>query len=236
MVVGGCAIQLALSAVWNHTWNCASVLSGVNSRISSVSQDGRSEKQCAVGGQVDIIISEWMGYFLLRESMLDSVLAARDRFLAPGGAMYPSHARMYLGAARSNAAHHRRSELHVSFSPPLPHTQTQTSSGSAACLSAGVADGSGGAWQCMMTERCTDHWAACWGLEASALAPLSAAEGGGCEGGCRRSCHCAGWATAVNLQYAECAMSAAKGCSQPHERWLQLLSLQEPAGNAAGLE
>jgi hypothetical protein len=29
--------------------------------------------------KVDIIISEWMGYFLLRESMLDSVLVARDR-------------------------------------------------------------------------------------------------------------------------------------------------------------
>lgn len=37
--------------------------------------------------QVDIIISEWMGYFLLRESMLDSVLKARDKWLKPGGAM-----------------------------------------------------------------------------------------------------------------------------------------------------
>eukprot|EP00933_Yihiella_yeosuensis_P031377 TRINITY_DN24939_c0_g1_i1.p1 TRINITY_DN24939_c0_g1~~TRINITY_DN24939_c0_g1_i1.p1 ORF type:complete len:398 (-),score=81.56 TRINITY_DN24939_c0_g1_i1:44-1186(-) len=46
--------------------------------------------------QVDVIVSEWMGYFLLRESMLDSVLVARDRFLKPGGAMYPSHATLYL--------------------------------------------------------------------------------------------------------------------------------------------
>jgi hypothetical protein len=30
---------------------------------------------------VDIIISEWMGYFLLYESMLDTVLYARDRYL-----------------------------------------------------------------------------------------------------------------------------------------------------------
>ncbi len=44
--------------------------------------------------KVDIIISEWMGYFLLRESMLDSVLVARDKFLKPGGALYPSHATM----------------------------------------------------------------------------------------------------------------------------------------------
>ena len=37
--------------------------------------------------KVDIIISEWMGYFLLRESMLDSVLVARDKFMKPGGSM-----------------------------------------------------------------------------------------------------------------------------------------------------
>lgn len=31
--------------------------------------------------KVDIIISEWMGYFLLFESMLDTVLFARDKWL-----------------------------------------------------------------------------------------------------------------------------------------------------------
>ena len=30
---------------------------------------------------MDIIISEWMGYFLLYESMLDTVLYARDKWL-----------------------------------------------------------------------------------------------------------------------------------------------------------
>ena len=35
--------------------------------------------------KVDIIISEWMGYFLLRESMLDSVLVARDRWVGGTG-------------------------------------------------------------------------------------------------------------------------------------------------------
>ncbi|KAG6914800.1 hypothetical protein DXG01_015231 [Tephrocybe rancida] len=44
--------------------------------------------------QVDIIISEWMGYALLYESMLDSVLHARDRFLRPGGVMAPSQCKM----------------------------------------------------------------------------------------------------------------------------------------------
>lgn len=51
--------------------------------------------------KVDVIISEWMGYFLLRESMFDSVICARDRFLKPTGIMYPSHARMWLAPIRS---------------------------------------------------------------------------------------------------------------------------------------
>uniref|UniRef100_A0A0B6XY59 type I protein arginine methyltransferase n=1 Tax=Arion vulgaris TaxID=1028688 RepID=A0A0B6XY59_9EUPU len=45
---------------------------------------------------VDIIISEWMGFYLLHESMLDSVIVARDRFLAPDGILAPSHATLYF--------------------------------------------------------------------------------------------------------------------------------------------
>jgi len=48
--------------------------------------------------QFDIIISEWMGYFLLYESMLDTVLDARDKYLKPGGLMFPDSATMYLAA------------------------------------------------------------------------------------------------------------------------------------------
>ena len=46
--------------------------------------------------QVDIIISEWMGYFLLYESMLDSVLWARDKYLVKDGKMLPDKATMYV--------------------------------------------------------------------------------------------------------------------------------------------
>mmetsp|Transcript_32471 Transcript_32471/g.43319 ORF Transcript_32471/g.43319 Transcript_32471/m.43319 type:complete len:326 (-) Transcript_32471:218-1195(-) len=46
---------------------------------------------------VDIMISEWMGYFLLRESMLDSIIRARDKFLKRRtGLMMPSHTTMYF--------------------------------------------------------------------------------------------------------------------------------------------
>ncbi|KAL1918597.1 uncharacterized protein VTP21DRAFT_2619 [Calcarisporiella thermophila] len=48
--------------------------------------------------KVDIIISEWMGYFLLYESMLDTVLVARDRYLAPNGLIFPDKATMYIAA------------------------------------------------------------------------------------------------------------------------------------------
>ena len=47
---------------------------------------------------VDVIISEWMGYCLLYESMLDTVLAARDRWLAPGGVLLPDRATLRLCA------------------------------------------------------------------------------------------------------------------------------------------
>jgi len=46
--------------------------------------------------KVDVIISEWMGYFLLYESMLDCVLIARDKFLAPGGLMFPDRAILFV--------------------------------------------------------------------------------------------------------------------------------------------
>jgi len=46
--------------------------------------------------KVDIIISEWMGYFLLYESMLNTVLFARDKWLRPNGIIMPDKARMFI--------------------------------------------------------------------------------------------------------------------------------------------
>ncbi|CAH8361950.1 unnamed protein product [Eruca vesicaria subsp. sativa] len=45
---------------------------------------------------VDVLVSEWMGYCLLYESMLTSVLYARDRWLKPGGAILPDTATMFV--------------------------------------------------------------------------------------------------------------------------------------------
>ncbi|CAI0643795.1 unnamed protein product [Colletotrichum noveboracense] len=51
---------------------------------------GRIEEIDLPVDQVDIIISEWMGYCLLYEAMLPSVLWARDRYLKPDGLLVPS--------------------------------------------------------------------------------------------------------------------------------------------------
>ncbi|XP_078273205.1 protein arginine N-methyltransferase 1-like isoform X2 [Rhinoraja longicauda] len=48
--------------------------------------------------QVDIIISEWMGYSLFYESMLNTVIYARDKWLKPGGLMFPDRATLYIVA------------------------------------------------------------------------------------------------------------------------------------------
>jgi len=48
--------------------------------------------------QFDIIISEWMGYFLLYESMLDTVLLARDKYLKPDGLLFPDQANIFIAA------------------------------------------------------------------------------------------------------------------------------------------
>lgn len=55
-------------------------------------------EEVELSGQVDIIVSEWMGYALLREAMLDSVIWARDKWLRPGGSLFPSHACIGWGA------------------------------------------------------------------------------------------------------------------------------------------
>ena len=48
--------------------------------------------------KVDIILSEWMGYFLLYEAMLSSVIVARDKYLKPGGLIFPNVARILMCA------------------------------------------------------------------------------------------------------------------------------------------
>uniref|UniRef100_A0A8C6S1N4 Protein arginine N-methyltransferase 3 n=1 Tax=Nannospalax galili TaxID=1026970 RepID=A0A8C6S1N4_NANGA len=55
--------------------------------------------------KVDVIISEWMGYFLLFESMLDSVLYAKNKYLGKGGSVYPDICTISLVAVSDVSKH-----------------------------------------------------------------------------------------------------------------------------------
>ncbi|KUJ23020.1 putative ribosomal protein arginine N-methytransferase rmt3 [Mollisia scopiformis] len=57
---------------------------------------GKVEEVTLPVDKVDIIVSEWMGYCLLYEAMLDSVIWARDKYLKPDGLMVPSHMNMWV--------------------------------------------------------------------------------------------------------------------------------------------
>ena len=73
---------------------------GLSDRIIVIK--GRVE-DAEVPEKVDIILSEWMGYFLLYECMLPSVLTARDRFLKPDGLVLPSTAEIHIAAFSDGA-------------------------------------------------------------------------------------------------------------------------------------
>jgi len=67
--------------------NCDDVIEIIKGKVEEV--------ELPVDG-VDIIVSEWMGYFLLYESMLDTVIFARDKWLKPDGIIMPDRSVMYL--------------------------------------------------------------------------------------------------------------------------------------------
>ncbi|KAJ3449010.1 arginine methyltransferase 1-related [Anaeramoeba flamelloides] len=48
--------------------------------------------------KVDVIISEWMGYCLFYESMVNSVIYARDKWLVEGGVIMPDKSTLYISA------------------------------------------------------------------------------------------------------------------------------------------
>lgn len=67
--------------------NLSDVVTILNSKVEEVE----------IPEPVDAIVSEWMGSLLIKESMFDSVAYARDKWLKPGGLMFPSRATILLG-------------------------------------------------------------------------------------------------------------------------------------------
>lgn len=79
-----------------------------------VAANGMSDKIIVVKGKleeisfpikVDIIVSEWMGSFLIFESMLESVLWGRDNILKPGGNLFPGLASMHMAPVEVSKMH-----------------------------------------------------------------------------------------------------------------------------------
>ena len=60
-----------------------------------------------------------MGYFLLYESMLDTVLVARYQYLKPGGLLFPDEATIYIAAIEDMDYKEEKINCKVSESPPI---------------------------------------------------------------------------------------------------------------------
>lgn len=65
---------------------------------------GRAE-ELDLDCEYDLVISEWMGFFGLAELMFESVIDARDRYLAPGGKMLPCHLRLQVAPVCDSLVH-----------------------------------------------------------------------------------------------------------------------------------
>jgi protein arginine N-methyltransferase 2 len=62
-------------------------------------------EEAVLPGPVDVIVSEWMGTMLVFEYMIETVLHARDRWLRPGGTLWPSRAALFLCPCDAALAH-----------------------------------------------------------------------------------------------------------------------------------
>ena len=80
--------------------------------------------------KVDIILSEWMGTFLVFEFMIESVLLARDKWLKSGGLIWPSNAKLFLVPCSAQKAYDDSitiwySQYGFDFSPFLRKAKTE---------------------------------------------------------------------------------------------------------------
>ncbi|KAL4281396.1 hypothetical protein GQ457_03G020640 [Hibiscus cannabinus] len=71
--------------------NCPGVIEVVHTMVENLDKSVQIQPH-----SIDVLVSEWMGYCLLYESMLSSVLFARDLWLKPGGAILPDTATIFV--------------------------------------------------------------------------------------------------------------------------------------------
>ena len=92
-------------------------VNGMEDKITLL--QGKMEEVVLPFQKVDIIISEWMGYFLLYESMLDTVLYARDRYLTPGGLIFPDKATIFMAGIEDGD--YKEEKIGCKFLPTCEH-------------------------------------------------------------------------------------------------------------------
>lgn len=63
--------------------------------------------------KVDIIVSEWMGFCLLSEIMLDCLLQARDTHLVPDGLLFPDWVSLSIAGIQDAGRIDLKSRLYV---------------------------------------------------------------------------------------------------------------------------
>ena len=88
-------------------------VNGLSDKITLL--QGKMEEVVLPFPEVDIIISEWMGYFLLYESMLDTVLWARDRYLKKGGLIFPDKATIFVAGIEDGD--YKEEKINCQFQP-----------------------------------------------------------------------------------------------------------------------
>ncbi len=88
-------------------------VNGLSDKITLI--QGKMEEIEMPFPKVDIIISEWMGYFLLYESMLDTVLYARDRYLNKDGLIFPDKATIFVAGIEDGE--YKQDKIGCTFPP-----------------------------------------------------------------------------------------------------------------------
>lgn len=101
------------AGIFQHSRNIIKA-NGLEDRITVI--NGKVEEVELPVEKVDTIISEWMGYFLIYESMLDTVLFARDKWLKPNGMLLPDKATMFIAGIEDEQYYYNTSvSLHTNI-------------------------------------------------------------------------------------------------------------------------
>jgi len=116
------AVEASQLADWTRQ---VVVSNGVTDKL--IVMKGKIE-ELQIPEQIDIIVSEWMGTFLIFESMLESLLWTRNKYLKKNGLMVPSNANVYLVPVSMNDYYSKKvdfwkKQYDVDFSVLIPYAK-----------------------------------------------------------------------------------------------------------------